>query len=134
MASSKTTMLIGAVIVSGAFLIGASQSAAPQIQPVYEIPSTKIMTIHSHIVKLNTRTGAIDMLRGAAGATGSGDQWTQRVPEVKGATSGMLDVQLVKTSGTETTFLVEVDGDRTWILKWRGNENGQWQEVRQGPR
>lgn len=138
MRNIRTVILTGALVAAGLFLLvttsRANQSVSASIQAVHDMPATKVMRLGSHIVKLDTRTGSVHLLRGSGGARGSGDEWTLRVSAVKGATSGMLDVQRVSTDATETVFLVDIDGERTWILKWRGNENGEWQEVQTSSR
>ena len=97
----------------------------------YQLPASRVVLIGDAIVKLNTQNGALQLFRGTAGPTGSGDEWVLRVPPVKGKTSGMLDLQDVHPGTFSGVFLVDVSDDRSWILKWRGNENGEWLEVKE---
>lgn len=138
MRDNRAAFLILALLLGGGLLVVATgragQSVSVSVAPVHDLPAVKVFAIDESVVKLDTRTGAVYLLRGSGGTTGSGDQWAQRVDAVEGTTSGMLDVQQVATNTTASTFLVDCDGERTWILKWRGNANGEWQEVRTGPR
>jgi hypothetical protein len=48
---------------------------------------------------------------------------------VTGSTSGMLDVVQLRPGQADGVFLVDVASDRSWILRWRGNEDGVWQQM-----
>ncbi|MHC5003348.1 MAG: hypothetical protein ACYTJ0_09505 [Planctomycetota bacterium] len=107
----------------------AQRGPSADVSRTYELPSQRILTIGSHIVRFDTQTGAIFRLRGEPTVTTSGQDWSQRVPAVTGPTSGMLDIVQMRGSSADGTFLVDVAGSRTWILRWRGNEDGIWQPV-----
>lgn len=122
-----TLLALGVAFVAAAGMAQIGPSA--EVSRTYELPSQRILTIGNHLVRLDTRTGAVHRLRGDATATSSGQDWSQRVPAVTGQHSGMLDIQQTRGGSADGTFLVDVAGQRTWLLRWRGNEDGIWQDV-----
>ncbi|MHC4992642.1 MAG: hypothetical protein ACYTGC_16855, partial [Planctomycetota bacterium] len=71
---------LATVGVLGAAGMSQHQSAAVEVQRTYELPTQRIISIGQHLVRLDTRTGAMSILRGEASATASGQSWSQRVP------------------------------------------------------
>jgi hypothetical protein len=132
--SPTLVILTFIVVVSVAVTAARSQSrGGTGVQRTYDLPNARILSLDGTTVKVDTRTGAVFRLTGDASATGRANQWQQRVPPVTGSTSGMLDVFQLVEHKANGTFLHDVDGNRTWILTWRGNQNGQWREIQDAP-
>jgi hypothetical protein len=127
--------LLAAIVVAGALLLGAGQdSASSTTFQTYELPSFRIFRLGSEIGRLDTRTGAVSILQGPATARGSSNSWARRVRAVQGQTSGMLDVQILQEGSPDGVFLVDVVGNRTWLLSYRGNQNGEWRTIAESAR
>jgi hypothetical protein len=102
--------------------------AGPPEARTFDLPVSQIMDLDGRVVRLDTRTGAMDLLRGDATFAGNSAYWVRRVPGVGDGTSGVLTVQTIE-SGEHSAFLVDALEGTTWILRWRGNENGQWSKL-----
>jgi len=118
-----------AVGVVAAALTGAGQNTDPYTTfKTYELPRHRIFQLAESVVRLDTQTGEMCILLGGATAKQTTNQWSRRVPPVKGATSGMLDVQRLGGT-TDGIFLTDVNNSSTWLLTWRGNKNGEWRAI-----
>ncbi|MHC5025634.1 MAG: hypothetical protein ACYTGR_02605 [Planctomycetota bacterium] len=133
--TTRTVALAVAVVASlGAIAVGTTGSVS-MLQPAstrtYELPRIRICGFGNSTVRLDTQTGEMSALRGDGTAKGTGESWERRVPAVSGQHSGMLDIVITKPATYDGVYLVDIDGTRTWLLKWVGNANGEWREVRQ---
>ncbi|MHC4948925.1 MAG: hypothetical protein ACYTG1_11790 [Planctomycetota bacterium] len=135
-----TTAARASFLVAGGALLAALALGAARPQPAsagfdraFLLPASRIFDRGTDIVKLDTRDGSMHLMRGRAGATGSGNEWQERVAPVRGETSGLLQMQRAGQGDAASVFLVDVLGDRTWILRWRGVDRGEWMEIRDAP-
>ena len=124
---------LSALAIPATVLAMQSGSAGEPVQVyrTYRQAAARIHSLGGTPVKLNTATGAIHSLRGNAGKSGTGGYWWLNVPPVNTAGTGMFEIQRAGDSGTEAVFLVDVRDGSTWQLRWRGNQNGAWQLLRE---
>ncbi|MHC5114512.1 MAG: hypothetical protein ACYTGP_08815 [Planctomycetota bacterium] len=121
-----------AILALGAFALPATVLAmqsgtgeAFQIFRTHEQSAVQIYDIGGTPAKLDTATGAVFSLRGNAGTRGTGGYWWLNVPAVNTAGTGMFEIQ----RADDSVFLVDIQDGTTWLLRWRGNQNGAWQAL-----
>ena len=135
MANLKGIGILAAGAIALTATMAASQNrgsgAGVASSRALDIPACRIFEIGGTIVRLDTSTGAILSFHGNAGAQGSAANWRSSVPGVGDKTSGLLDIQRPQETGTGGIFLVDAVEGTTWVLRWRGNQNGAWARVQQ---
>ena len=124
-------LLLATVCVVAVTISTAVSQHSTAIGRTYDLPTNKYFSIGGHILRIDTTTGQMFRLRGAANATQTGNTWAPRVPPVRGSHSGMLDITQLSPGSGDGVFLTDVAGSRTWLLKWRSNEVGEWFELRE---
>lgn len=133
MRNLKAIGIVAAGAVALTATLAASQNrgqgaGVPDVRAL-AVPVVRVLRIGDTIVQLDTRTGAILSLNGDAGARGSSANWRASVPGVSGSHSGVLDIQRTQETGSDGIFLVDLREGTTWVLRWRGNQNGSWARV-----
>ena len=133
--AARAFLLVAGGALLAALALGAArpQSAPDGFDRAFLLPASQIFDRGTDIIKLDARDGSMHIMRGRAGAAGSATEWQQRVSPVRGTTSGLLQIQRAGKGDSASVFLVDVLGDRTWILRWRGVDSGEWVEMRDAP-
>jgi hypothetical protein len=124
----RSLMLIGIAgtlllaIVAGA---GHATDRAERSDPACACDSKARVTIFDNeIARFDRETGAIDRLNGNTDAASSRVTWVNTVEGITYCEGGCLDITVIDGS----TFLVDRDSGRTWILRWRSS-NQVWDEI-----
>ena len=123
-------LVLATVCVVAVAISSAVSQHTSGMNRTYQLANMKYLSLGELTVMIDTRTGQMWRLRGGTSATQTGNSWASRVPAVKGSHSGMLDFTQMRAGSADGVFLSDVNGDRTWLLKWRGNETGEWFEVK----
>jgi hypothetical protein len=121
--------LLGLVIAGIGVAIGAGRQGASIADPtarVFVVPATQIISWNDTVARMDTTTGAIYIFKGSLRNESSIAQWEERVPGVRGETSGYLQMQR-PLFDPDVTFLVDVVNGNTWILRRRSGDTATWE-------
>ncbi len=101
----------------------------------FVVPASQIISFDETVGRLDTRTGAVYRLRGVAALDNPSAKltWEERVPAVKGETSGVLEIQRPTFNRPDATFLVDIVTGKTWILRPRASSNASWEPIETYP-
>ena len=120
--------LLGLVVAGIGVAIGAGRQSASIADPsrVFMVPATQIISWNETVARLDTTSGAIYIFKGSLRNESSIAQWEQRVPAVRGETTGYLQIQR-PLFDPDVTFLVDVVNGNTWILRRRSGDTATWE-------
>jgi hypothetical protein len=97
-------------------------------RPSSSLPATQLFRADAALLMADTRTGAVFSLEGSPTNQSVRNRWRLRVPAVD-QTSGTLELVQTRSQGEPAVLLVDRVGGRTWILKYRSNFTGIWEEI-----
>ncbi len=136
----RTSAVLAVVAVAVIVAMGAGSHKQLTVDRAdvrgFIVPASQIISFDDTVGRLDTRTGAIYRLHGVASdPTAALDNpsakltWEERVPAVKGDTSGVLEIQRPTFNRPDATFLVDIVTGKTWILRRRASSNRSWEPI-----
>ncbi len=133
----RTSAIVAVVAVAVIVAMGAGGHKQLTVNRAdvrgFVVPASQIISFDDTVGRLDTRTGAIYRLHGVGTSALDNPSvkltWEERVPAVKGETSGVLEIQRPTFNRPDATFLVDIVTGKTWILRRRASSNRSWEPI-----